>query len=279
MSPLVASFLTTAALPAAAATVLIFFTGGLKEPLKARLQAVILAGAFAVGNYLLIGRLNLPPKDVGESLIWTGFGLSLFVALFPGAKEAPYLVRALFVALLGYLVLYHLGDSLKAEIHLRNMLAFFCLGLGLWSIFEKNVRTLGLVSMIGLPLMTATGLSFILLFSASATLSQTASILCSLFGGLLALALIAPGRLSRAATVPFLSVFLVLMMAAGHFYLGINPWKMVFLCIPFLTIWIREWLTFIPRSPVVEFLILAALSAGPLAYFLYDSFVTAGPLY
>lgn len=279
MSPLVASFLRTALVPATVATVLIFALGSLRDPWRARLQALVFALAFVVGNSLLIGRLAFPPADVGESLSLAALVVALFVFIFPRAHEAPYLVRALFVVLLEALVLYHLGHALKSTVNTRNLLAFFFLGLGVWSIFERNVERVNLLTLIGLPLMTATGLSFILLFSASATLSQTVSILCTIAGGLLGVAVLTPGRLSRAAVAPFLSVFVIMLMIAGHFYLGVNPWKMVYLCIPYLFIWCRNWLKFIPSQPVIEFLILAALAAGPLGYFLYDAFKNAGPLY
>lgn len=279
MSPIVAAFIRSALLPAIGVTIAVFLTGGMKEPLRARIQALVIAAGFIIGHFLLIGRLGLPPGDVAESISYAALGLALFVVVYPMVQQAPYMVRALFVVVLGALVLWHMRHEIKGDMGLRNSIAFFCLGLGVWSIFERNVHRLNMLSILGLPLIVAACLSFILLFNASASFSQMVQILCALIGGLFVLSLKWPGRVSQAAVVPFLSVFLILIMAAGHFTLGVNPWKMVFLCIPFVLIWTRAWFPFIPRNPIVEFLILAIIALLPLAYFTWDSFVKAGPLY
>jgi hypothetical protein len=279
MSPILATFIQSALIPAAVVTGAVFLTGGLREPLKSRVQALLLAAGFIVGHYLLLGRLGFPPSDVAESVSYAALAAAAFVWIYPQAHQAPYMVRALFVLALGALVLWPLRQELKTDMGLRNAVAFFCLGLGIWSIFERNVQRLNLLSLLGLPLIAASCLSFTLLFGASASFSQMVQILCALLGGLFVLSLLWPGKISRAAIAPFASLFLVLIMAAGHFSLNINPWKMVILCIPFVFIWTRSWYPFIPKNPVVEFLILAIMSLLPLAYLMWDSFVAAGPLY
>lgn len=280
MSPILAAFLRSAFVPAVVVTAAVFFTGALKEPVRARLQALLIALGFAAGSFVLLGRLGLPPGDVSESLTYAAGLCAVFVLMFPLVHQAPYLARALFVAGLGALVIWHLGaGALRGEGPVRNMLAFFCLGLGVWSIVERNSQRLNTLSLLGLPLIVATCLSFVLLFGASAVLSQIVAVLCAILGGLFALSIFWPGKVSKAALVPYVSVFVVAMMAAGHFHLDINPWKMVILCIPYLFIWTRAWYPFIPANPIVEFLILAILSLMPLGYFVWDSFVQAGPLY
>lgn len=279
MSPIVAAFVKSALIPAAAVAATVFLTGGIKEPLRSRIHALLIAAGFIVGHYLLIGRLGFPPSDVAESLSYAALGAAAFVWIYPQVQQAPYLVRALFVLALGALVLWQIRGELRTEGGMRNSIAFFCLGLGIWSIFERNVHRLNMLSIIGLPLIAAACLSFILLFGASASYSQMVQILCALLGGLFVLSIFWPGRIGKAAVVPFVSIFLILIMAAGHFTLNINPWKMVILCIPFLFIWTRAWFPFIPRNPIIEFLILAVLSLLPLIYFVWNSYVEAGPLY
>ena len=278
MSPIVESLIKSAAIPAAVVAAAVFATGRLKEPLRARVQALTIAVGFMVGHFMLIGRLGFPPSDGGEAMSYAALGCAVFVLIFPTVQQAPYAMRALFVLILGGVALWHLGATMKMDPHLRNAIAFFCLGLGVWSIIERNTQRVNLLSLIGLPLIVASCLSFILLFGASATFSQMTSILCAIMGGLMAIALIWPGKISKAAVVPFISIFLILIMAAGHFYLDINPWKMVIICIPFLFIWTRSWYPFIPSNPIIEFIILAIMALIPLSYFMYDSFVNAGPL-
>jgi len=279
MSPILEAFIKTALIPAAAVTAAVFAVGGLNEPMRARVQAVLLAAGFIAGNYVLLGRLNFPPGDVTEAMSYIAAVCAAFVLIFPQVHQAPYVGRMFFVLLIGALVLWHLGGSLKGEGPMRNAIAFFCLGLGVWSIVERNAQRLNLLSLIGLPLIVASCLSFILLFGASAVFSQMVTVLCALMGGLFVLSLLWPGKVSKAAVVPFLSVMLIAAMAAGHFHLDINPWKMVILCIPFLFIWTRAWFPFIPANPIVEFIFLAVMSLLPLGYFMWDSFVSAGPLY
>ncbi len=279
MSPILAALIRSAFVPAAILAGVLFLAGKFGEPFRARLQVIAIALTFVIGNYLLIGRLSFPPTDGAESLSYAALLLAGFVLIYPGGKPS-YFARIVMVLILGALVLFHLRNQLLGHpVHQRNLLAFFCLGLGLWSIFERNSHKVNLLTLVGLPLITAIGLSFILLFNASASYSQMVTILCAMFGAMAVLAWIFPSLLSKAAMMPFLSVFVVLIMAAGHFYLDVNPWKMIWLSIPYFVLWIRSWLPFVPKSPLLEFLALAALSLLPLGYFLYNSYVTAGPLY
>ncbi len=59
-------------------------------------------------------------------------------------------------------------------------------------------------------------------------------------------------------------------MVAGHFYLDINPWHMIYLCFPYLILWIRNWLGFVPSKTFPEGIALGLLAGLPLAYFVYD---------
>lgn len=279
MSPIVAAFLRSAALPAVVVTIAVFLTGRMKDPLRSRLQALFLGIGFFVGVYLLMGRMSLPPHDAIESLAYAALAASLFVLMFPFANQAPYLLRAVVVFLLGLLLLWHIRDQLGSDAAKRNMIAFFCLGLGTWSIYERQVQKVNVLTLIGMPLITATCLSFVLLFNASASFSQAVSILCTLLGGLMAISLIWPGRVGKGAVVPFVTVFPILIMAAGIFYLNVNPWIMITICLPYLLVWIRGWLKFIPMNPVLEFSILAVTAGAPLAYYMYNLYRAAGPLY
>jgi len=278
-SPIVAAFIRSAAVPAFVATVVFFLIGGLKDPWRARLQGLVLALAFMAGAYMLIPGLRFPPTSVSEAFSWAALLLAGFIFLNPKPLGPRYLVRALFVLGLGAVVLWPLKNTVLTAIHQRNLLAFFFLGLGVWSIVEKSAHKVRPATLILLPLIAATALSLMMLFSASASMSQLVTVACALFGGLLLLALFKPQRLALGAIVPFLSVFVILMMAAGHFYLDINPWHMIYLCVPYLVLWIRDWLGFVPQKTVPEAIILGAVSAAPLAYFVYNAGVKAGPLY
>lgn len=278
-SPIVRAFLVSAVAPAFVAAVVVFILGYLKEPWKARVQGLVLALAFSAGAYLLIGRLHVPPTDAGEAFSFAALLLAVFILVRPQPLGHRYLVRAIFVLALGAIILYPLRQTILAPIYYRNLVAFFCLALGIWSIVEKTVPKVMPTTLILLPLIAATGLSFLMLFAASASYSQMVSVVCALFGAMLVLALLQPQRLSLNALVPFLSVFVVMLMVAGHFYLEINPWHMIYLCLPYLILWIRDWLGFVPKKTVPEAIILGTVSAAPLAYFVYNIGVNAGPLY
>lgn len=278
-SPIIAAFVRSALVPTLVAMAVFFFTGFLKDPWKTRLQALSMALAFIAGAFALIGRLQFPPSDASEGFSWAAVLLAGFVFISPRSLMVRYWVRALFVLVLGFVVFWPLKQSLANPIHYRNLLAFFCLALGVWSIVEKSSSRVSTLTLIVLPLISATSLSLILLFAGSASYSQLVTILCALLGGSAALALIAAKRVSVMALIPFLSVFVILLMAAGHFYLEINPWHMIYLCFPYLILWIRPWLSFIPKAPVLEAGLLALISALPLAYFVYTIGINAGPLY
>jgi hypothetical protein len=278
-SPIVAAFIRSALLPATAATMAIFVAGFLKEPWRARLQALILSLAFMVGTYILIGRLHLPPSDAAEALSLSALLVALFVFVRPHPLGHRYLLRALFVLALGLLILWPLRNTIMDPRNHRNLIAFFCLGLGIWSILEKAAAKVRPLTLVLLPLIAATALSLMMLFASSASFSQLVSVFCACLGGLLVIALLMPSRLSVNALLPFLSVFIIMMMVAGHFYLDINPWHMIYLCFPYLILWIRDWLGFVPQKAIPEALILGAVSAAPLVYFVYNVGLKAGPLY
>lgn len=279
-SPIVAAFIRSALVPGFLAAAACFAVGGMKDPMRARLQGLIIAVAFFAGSYLLLGRVNFPPHDVAETFGWAGLVLGLFVCVMPKALGPRYLVRALVVLAIGAVIFWPLRATILQPVNYRNLVAFFCLSLGVWSILERASGTVKISTLILLPLIAATALSFFLLFSASASLSQLVTVLCAILGGLLLIGLFFPGRLAKWALIPFVSSLIVTMMAAGHFYLsGVNPWHMIYLCIPFLVLWIRSWLTFVPESIWAEALILGLLAAAPLVYFIYNKGVAAGPLY
>jgi hypothetical protein len=95
----------------------------------------------------------------------------------------------------------------------------------------------------------------------------------SLLVSCFALSIFAPQKVSPAAILPYASVLIVAEMAAGHFYLRINPWSMVWLCLPFLVLWIRGVIPLVPKEPKAEALTLGALAGLPMAYLFW-----AGPL-
>lgn len=278
MSPIVAAFLRSAVLPATLVGIGLLALGGQREPLRTRLQALVIGLGFCLGNYLLIDRMHVPPGDVTESFFSAALILVIFTLVGPKPVGARYLVRSLFVIAVGFVVLFHIGASLQNAVHQRNLLAFFFLGLGLWSILERKAATLSSLALIAMPLVSATGVSVLILLRASASMSQMVSIICTILGAAGVLALVKPTLLSKNALIPFLSVFIVAFMASGHFYQDINPWHMVYLCWPFLLLWIRDWMP-LPKSALGETIPLVILSVLPIAYFLWTVFQSAGPLY
>lgn len=280
MSPLVAAFLKSAALPGVVTAILIVISGWISAArVRDGLQSAAFAAGFVLGSYLLLERLSLPPHDFNESLSLAAVLLATFVWVAPLKMGSRYLVRALFVAIVGALLLWHLRESMGGMVQKRNALAFFFLGLGLWSIVEKAGSQVNRPALVALPLVSAVSLSLMLLFKGSASLSQQATTLCALLGGLGVVSLIWPKRISANALSPFLSVFVVAFMVGGHFYLDINPWHMVFLAFPYLVLWVRGALGFIPKAPLQEAIVLTVLGGAPMAYFLYDVYKSSGPLY
>jgi len=278
MSPLVALFLNSAVVPAVITAIVFFLLGGLSDPLRARLQSLIFALGFAYGSYVLVGRLNFPPSDVSEAFSVAALALAAFVILSPRPVGARYLIRAVFVLAIGAMALWPIHESLHGTVHLRNMLAFFFLGLGTWSILEQATQRVQSLTLLALPLVAATALSFLLLFKGSASMSQQVSVLCTMLGAVASIALVFPRRVSMASFLPFVSVFVVLFMTAGHFYLDINPWHMIYISLPFGILWVRGWIPFIPRRPLPEALLLSIISAIPLGYFLWTIYQVTGPL-
>lgn len=278
-SPIVMAFVTSALIPAVVCTVLLFLIGGMKDPWRGRLQGIVLALAFMYGGYALIHRLGFPPADVNEGLMWGGLILGLFAIWNPKPLGPRYLVRAMFVLLVAACVFYPMRETLLKPMYYRNLVAFFCLGLGLWSITERSSGAVRPVTLMLLPLIAATGTSLMLLFHASAVLANQTTVLCALIGGMAVLAFLFPNRLALGGIFPFISLLIVAFIAVGHFYLDVNPWHMMIMCIPFLVLWVREWLKFVPEHPIAEPVILSLISAAPLAYFLYGVFKEAGPLY
>jgi hypothetical protein len=279
MSPLVLDFIKSAFLPAVGVAVLFLLTGWLRDPMRARIQSLVFALGFAAGAAVLIGWPNLPPSDVNQAFTWSALALVLFVLVSPRPVGSRYALRAFFVVALGLLTLWPIRESLHGHVHLRNLLAFFFLGLGTWSIVERSAQKVQPLTLYVLPLISGTGLSLLLVVKGSISMSNFVSILCALIGGIATLSLIFPKKVSAAAMMPFISVFMILFMVCGHFYLDINPWFMIYLCAPFLVLWIRNWLPYVPRQPLAEAAVLGVISAAPVAYFIYTVFKSSGPLY
>lgn len=278
MSPILAAFLRSTVLPAALAAVGLFLTGGRPDPFRERLQAFLLALAYGFGSYMLLDHLEFPPHDANGSFPFLALICALFVFVAPKEAGSRYTLRALFVLALGALLLWPIHESLTGPAHFRNLVAFFCLCLGMWSIAERSYHVVALPTLLILPLISATATSLLLLFSASASLSQLVTVLCGQLGAALVVGLIWPSRLAVGALVPFLSVFIGCFMSFGHFYLEINPWHLIYLCFPFLLLWIRAWLP-VSRNVWIEAFVLSLVAAAPLGYFLWTVFQASGPLY
>lgn len=242
-------------------------------------QALVMAIGFSAGVYLLIGRVSLPPRDVNEGLVWISLICAFFVAVSPQTVGGRYLVRGLFVLAMGVLLLWSIRQTAFTPPHYRNLIAFFCLALGVWSIVERAATRMTLMAVLAMGSLAATFASLLFVLKGSASMSQVATCLSVQLGALSLLAFVFPRRLDAFAVLPFVSVLPVMMMAGGHFYLNINPWYMVYLSLPYLLLWIRRGLSFVPDHPILETLALSIMAAGPLGYFIWTVYESTGPLY
>src|SRR5271154_5595101 len=113
MSFLTASdFLVGAVLPAVVVTVLCFIIGGRKDPLRARIQALIWACGFAFSLYFLSMQFGFPPHDAREGLAWSALALAFFVIVSPHEMATRYMLRAVFVIGVGLLAFWPIHESL-----------------------------------------------------------------------------------------------------------------------------------------------------------------------
>ncbi len=255
-------------IPALALIMMLFGCSLLSDPWRSRLQAVAWTLALVVGGVLHSSRLPLPLLMPLDGLIWSAVLLGAFVVIGPRGVGLRYLVRSLLVVAIGVLVLWPILSTLQGQVHTRNLLAFFFLGLGLWSVVERATQSVRVPALLLLPLLSAIALLWFLFGRESEVVFVPVSLFTGVLAAVSMVALLFVGRVSAAAIVPFVSVLLVALMAAAHFYLQINPWSMVWLCAPFLLLWLRPWLPFFPKEPRREALTLGVLAALPLLYFL-----------
>lgn len=265
-------------LPAVAVAGLFFIVGGMKEAVRTRLQGLIFALGYFAGSYLLLQRVGFPLQDGLETFAWAALVIGFFILWNPQPLGTRYLVRALVVLALFAIVLWPLKDQIVKPIYHRNLVAFFCLALGAWSIIERTAGSVRISTLVLLPLITVLSFVTLLLSSNIASLAQLVMILAGILGGLFLLTCLFPARLGRSGVVPILSAFTIMLMVASHFYFDVNPWHLIYLCFPFLVLWLRNWLTFVPSGAIVEALVLGAISLLPIAYFFYNSGIKIGPL-
>ena len=215
---------------------------------------------------------------MNESLSFVALVLAAFAWIAPRETGPRYLTRALVTLGCVGLVLFHIRAGLTGSTELRNLIAFACLSLGTWSITETAAHRVRTTSLLVTSLISATTVSLVCLLSGSAVFAQLTGVLCGLLGAGFAVSIIWPKRVADDAFVPFASVFVTLVMTAAHFYLDVNPWRMIATAWPFAVLWLRPKLPISNRA-VIETPALALLAGAPMAYFLYSLFRDAGPLY
>lgn len=264
----------------AAATVFIAFwmIGTFSDPLRARLQGLVWSLAFVGVAFEFRGRFPWPLFNFQDGLIWGCLLLGLFIVVSPKSVGVRYFIRGLIVIAFGYLILAPLGHAFVGSVNQRNLLAFFFLGLGLWSILERSSAQVKISGLLLLPILSLIGLAWLLMkqLTAGQGLALTSGevgllmapivLHLSLLVSLFALSLLVPQKISPASVLPYVSVMIVAEMAAGHFYLRINPWFMVWLCLPFLLLWIRGWMPFVPKDSKAEAIMLGVMAGLPMAY-------------
>ena len=241
-----------------------------QHSMRVRLQATLWPVGFFLG-WLWLGRMPFPAMEAGNGFLWSTVLLMVFVWLSPSSVGLRYLVRALFVVAVGALLLWERRTELVGSTHLRNLLAFFFLGLGLWSILERSAQQVKLPSLVLLPLFSVASL-YVFLQShhiGQGILSGSVVLQLLLMSLVFVISVLRAELISAAAVLPFVSIFSVAFMAGAHFYFNVNPWTLMFFCIPFAVLWARGWLVFIPRSGLVEVAVLGVIAAMPLAYFFW----------
>jgi hypothetical protein len=239
---------------------LLFYVGGNADTTKARLQAVLIAFAFGLGSFFTLRRLDFPPRDFSEALTFCALVAATFVLLAPKELRRRYAMRGLFTLVIMFLLLWQIQSSLVTHMQLRNLFAFFCLSLGAWSIIERVGREVQLPSLVLLPLVTLVGVIELFVMAKSKGSAQIALVYAGVLLAMLIVALVRPQRLAHEAVAPFVSVFLVSFMVAGHFYLDINPWNLIFVCSPLALLWARPMLP-LPRKPLAEMVVLGVMAA------------------
>jgi hypothetical protein len=264
---------------ALAVAALFFLTGILPDRVKTRMQAVVLAMAFVAIYYCYMGPPTWPPTGGLPALPWVALTLAAYLWIYPVHFGTRYAVRALFVLIVGAICLWSLFDHIKgSQTGPRNAAAFFCLGLGVWSIIEKASEKTNVAILALLPMIALLASSFLFLLEGSASLSQLGISMAMLFGVVMAIGFFWPRKISHAALVPFLSIFVIAMMVVGHFFVEINPWRLIMMSWPFLILWIRRAIPFLPKSQIAELAVLTVLAVAPVAYWLSSIYKATGGL-
>lgn len=280
MNFLVALFIKSALAPALLGAFLVFLFGSAPEPWRARIQALIFAGVFACGFYVLSGVPPFPPQGGVPSLMWLGFWFAVYAWCMPRSTGVRYLVRAVWLLVALAISLWPLHREIfRYPMELRNLAAIALLALALWSVLERTAHRIHPISWAGLSAVSMTAASFLFLFRGSALLSQLTTNL-AVFAALLALgAFVCPRRLSVHGVIPFLGGFFGVFLLVGLFYVEIRPWELVAMALPFLVLLICDLLPKISRSALVEAGVLAMVSGAPLAFLLWHIYKSTGPLY
>lgn len=254
--------------------VLCWVVSGARPLFRVRLQAAFFALSFLGGGYFLQANLHLPPQDAIDSLLLSAFLLMLYVVLFPELKGVNYTPRLFYVLAMGALLLWPLKNEVFQAANARNLIAFFCLGLGAWSILVGGASKVATPSLLSLPLMSALALSLIFKLSGGVLLSRLVLLHAGLI--LVSLVLCLRGKAHPAAFLPFASAFLAGFAVVGFFYSNINPWRLTAAFIPFLFILGRAWIRFVPTKPEREAIWLNGLAAVPLGIFLWNLYASTG---
>src|ERR1700722_699980 len=90
-----------------------FLVGGRKDPFRARVQAALFAAGFSLAVFFLFGQFSFPPHELNETFSWAALALWIFVILSPDTIGPRYLLRGVFVVLLGFLTLWPVLESLS----------------------------------------------------------------------------------------------------------------------------------------------------------------------
>jgi hypothetical protein len=273
-------FLRTAAAPAFVVAVLFLLFGHAPEPWRARIQALIFAGGFWVGCYLLTGYPPFPPHGGAPSLVWVAVWFAGYSWVAPRGAAIRYLMRGIWVAGGVIIAIWSLRENiLTSGLLSRNILAFVFLGWGMWSLLERSVKASHVLTPIALSVVSLTAASILFVLQGSILMSQMLTTLAVITGALAIIAWLWPARLSLHALFPFLGGLFGVFLVTGYIFLDANPYLVMSMAIPFLVLGFKNAFGFKASSAFADAATSIVIAAVPLGIILYKTFLASGPLY
>jgi hypothetical protein len=266
-------------LPALIAGALILVAGFLPVLLGSPIRRLSFPVAFLVGFYLLNSVPAWPPTGSVAALFYLVI-ICFFWSFIEGARghHTPWLRFFLFgvgvFMLLKPLLLDdrlgvnlpYLHGRLEMAVHVLSLILF---GHVLWWLTEKGEQRSPAPTLLVSLIMTATGLSLLMLFSGSALMAQLAGAYCAVHAALLVLSLLG-SRFHYFADHKSFSVVTLFAFVLLALYFLEAPLKAIGLVLtPLLLPAFWSWLPVKPVSALGQAAYVVAISLLPLVFAVY----------